>query len=128
MREFFGWTKISDMPSVYVHLSGRDVDKTLLEHYGVSVEKKAEDGVLKPTKCARCGLLNPAGGKFCNRCSAALDIRTALDLERKRESADNITAQVRQEFIERAPELLQRILDDTGLKQKIAQLEANGGV
>lgn len=129
MREFFGWTKTSDMPSVYVHLSGRDVDKTLLEHYGIDTEeKRAEDEVLKPTECARCGLKNPAGMKFCGRCSAVIDIKTAIDLEQKRGVADEITTQVMQEFIRQAPDLLQRILEETGAKQKIAQLQANGGV
>lgn len=38
MREIFGWTKGSDMPSVYVHLSGRDTDSALLKLYGIEVE------------------------------------------------------------------------------------------
>jgi integrase/recombinase XerD len=42
MREYFGWTKSSDMPKVYVHLSGRDVDSTLLKHYGIKVEVPKE--------------------------------------------------------------------------------------
>ena len=32
LREYFGWTKQSDIPARYVHLSGRDVDRTLLRH------------------------------------------------------------------------------------------------
>lgn len=31
MKVFFGWTQGSDMASVYVHLSGKDIDKTLIE-------------------------------------------------------------------------------------------------
>src|SRR5450759_4828979 len=34
MREFFGWEKDSDMPATYVHLSGRDIDKSVLSIYG----------------------------------------------------------------------------------------------
>jgi site-specific recombinase XerD len=44
MKEFFGWTQSSNMASVYVHLSGRDVDNALLKVYGL---KKEED---KPEK------------------------------------------------------------------------------
>jgi integrase len=35
MREFFGWGKDSEMPSIYVHLSGRDVDSSVLGIYGI---------------------------------------------------------------------------------------------
>jgi len=30
LRKFFGWTRNSDTPSIYVHLSGRDTDKAIL--------------------------------------------------------------------------------------------------
>ncbi len=35
LKVFFGWTRSSDMASVYVHLSGKDVDSALLEAYGI---------------------------------------------------------------------------------------------
>lgn len=34
MKEYFGWVQGSDMASVYVHLSGRDVDNAILDVYG----------------------------------------------------------------------------------------------
>ncbi len=33
LRKIFGWTRNSDMPSIYVHLSGRDTDRAILELY-----------------------------------------------------------------------------------------------
>ncbi|MDP2717386.1 MAG: tyrosine-type recombinase/integrase, partial [Candidatus Micrarchaeota archaeon] len=33
MKEYFGWTQCSDMAATYVHLSGRDVDQSLLKLY-----------------------------------------------------------------------------------------------
>ncbi len=33
LRKIFGWTRDSDMPSVYVHVSGRDTDRVILELY-----------------------------------------------------------------------------------------------
>jgi site-specific recombinase XerD len=41
MKELFGWTQGSKMASIYVHLSGRDVDKALIEKFG-SIEMKRE--------------------------------------------------------------------------------------
>lgn len=40
MNEIFGWNQGSDMPSIYVHLSGRDVDDAILGVYGL---KKTEE-------------------------------------------------------------------------------------
>jgi integrase/recombinase XerD len=40
MNVYFGWTQGSDMPGVYVHLSGRDVDDAVLKANGI-IEKDA---------------------------------------------------------------------------------------
>lgn len=35
MNVYFGWTQGSDMPGVYVHLSGRDIDNAILKANGI---------------------------------------------------------------------------------------------
>jgi len=35
MNAYFGWVQGSDMPSIYVHLSGRDIDDAILKANGV---------------------------------------------------------------------------------------------
>ncbi len=73
MKEFFGWVQESDMASVYVHLSGRDVDGAILGAYGI---KQAEDDnkpKLLPQKCARCGEVNPPATTFCTKCGLPLN-------------------------------------------------------
>ncbi|MEM3736878.1 MAG: tyrosine-type recombinase/integrase [Candidatus Bathyarchaeia archaeon] len=55
MKELLGWVHGSDMPSVYVRLSGRDVDGALLRAHGIV--KGQEDRVkaaLVSTVCPRC--------------------------------------------------------------------------
>jgi len=123
MREFFGWTKSSDMPSVYVHLSGRDVDKSLLQHYGVAIEEgKEETSALKPKACPRCKFVNSVTAKFCMQCGAVLDIKSAVELEDNRTRADEITAKVIEQFIKRAPELVTKIINDTKLSSEIERV------
>ncbi len=52
LKIFFGWTRGSDMASVYVHLSGRDVNNALLEIYGIKTKDKEEISTqLKIAKC-----------------------------------------------------------------------------
>lgn len=86
MREFFGWTKSSRMPEIYVHLSGRDVDSTLLKHYGIKVEVPKED-LLGPKACPWCQTVNSASARFCQQCNAPLDPASAskaMENQRKR--------------------------------------------
>ncbi|HKZ45455.1 MAG TPA: tyrosine-type recombinase/integrase [archaeon] len=93
MKEFFGWTQSSEMASVYVHLSGRDVDSALLKTYGIENKTKSEESLLKPKKCIRCNELNPPTNNFCFKCGIPLDKETIVkiienDMERK--DADEI--------------------------------------
>jgi len=81
MCEYFGWVQGSRMPSIYVHLSGRDVDGALLKIYGMEEEEKVEEPRLKPRKCPRCGYINSADAKYCNKCGLILDVDEAMRFE-----------------------------------------------
>jgi len=111
LREFFGWTKRSEMASIYVHLSGRDVDKAILEHYGRTPEEpKTATSDLTPRTCPRCSFENSATARFCARCSCALDPKVATELLETAKRGDELTARVIEEFIRKAPELVMQIL------------------
>jgi len=94
MKEFFGWVQDSDMASVYVHLSGRDVDKAILKLYGIEMEESERDSeLLKPKKCLRCGEVNSGTDKVCKRCFFPLDkemVEKIMEKEVKREIMDEI--------------------------------------
>ena len=64
MKEYFGWTQGSDMASIYVHLSGRDVDDAILGLYGYRSGNKE---IAKLLTCPRCNLNNSPGSKFCSK-------------------------------------------------------------
>lgn len=89
MNQYFGWVTGSDMPSTYVHLSGRDVDDAILKMRGLSKPKEEEmQSSLAPKKCPRCNLTNKGTGRFCIRCGAVLDVHTAMALQDEIESLD----------------------------------------
>lgn len=122
MREFFGWTKDSVMPSIYVHLSGRDVDSTLLSHYGIKqVEAEPEDGELLPRPCPRCGFLNSVGARYCQRCSSCLDVKVAQEHEEIQKLDSEISELLVKEVIHRAPDLVEAVIRERGM-DKIQQL------
>jgi site-specific recombinase XerD len=91
MKELLGWVQSSDMPSIYVHLSGRDVDSALLRAHGIttSLEEKAKPH-LTFTICPRCGQKAGPESKFCPDCGMILCVQTAIKLEEERAKVDQI--------------------------------------
>ena len=86
LREFFGWTKDSEMPAIYVHLSGRDTDRAILRIYGkLTDEELREEEPIKPKKCIFCGTENPSEAEFCVKCGRPLNIRAAMKKEAEEE-------------------------------------------
>jgi ribosomal protein L40E len=89
MNQVFGWKQGSDMPSIYVHLSGRDLDDAILGVYGLrKVEEK--EPKLKPKICPRCGASNAIEARFCMKCGLALDVKAAQEIEEARSKTDKI--------------------------------------
>ncbi len=81
MCEFFGWVQGSSMPRIYVHLSGRDVEKSILKLYGLESAEDREEIEAKPKRCPRCGYLNAPTDFYCGRCALILDESKRLELE-----------------------------------------------
>lgn len=109
------------MAAVYVHLSGRDVDKSLLKLNGIAVEDEKREQQLKVQTCHRCKEKNSPASKFCSRCGSPLDIRTALELDEKRKTGDEVVS-----MLVKDPEvqeiIVKKIFEDLTLKEKLKQL------
>lgn len=84
MNAYFGWVQGSGMPSIYVHLSGKDVDKSVLRANGIEVEEDATQVATKPIRCPRCAKINTAHATFCFNCGAALTLKTAMVMDEKK--------------------------------------------
>jgi len=91
MKELLGWVQGSDMPSVYVHLSGRDVDSALLKAHGITPSLEDEAKVeLTSTPCPRCKQKAGPEVQFCPSCGMILDVKATVKLEEERAMADQI--------------------------------------
>jgi len=122
LRIMFGWSKNSGMPAVYVHLSQRDVDPTLLKHYGIKLDEGTQENeILMYRKCPRCDFENSALVNFCARCAAPLDSKVVMDLDERSRRTDELTSRVIEELVRRAPGLLKQILEETKLGEQIAE-------
>lgn len=90
MKEYFGWTQDSSMASIYIHLSGRDVDNALLKLNGIAVEEESKTDSFKPIECSRCNYLNKPTDKYCSKCGLVIDVREALEIERMNKDKDKL--------------------------------------
>ena len=107
MCQYFGWVQGSDMPRIYVHLSGRDIDKAVYKMYGMLGEEEEERKV-KPVRCPRCGYLNAPTDRFCGRCALILDEKERLRLEMEEPRL--------------AKELLEIVMEDPAMLEKLREM------
>jgi hypothetical protein len=113
----FGWGNNSSMASIYVHLSGRDLDNSLLKLNGIEVDEKEDVSILKPKVCIRCDKENPATNKFCNQCGMMLDEKTMVEIienDMERKDADNILDKLMEDETKREKflGLIKEVLND----------------
>jgi len=85
LRAFMGWGASSDMPEVYIHLSGRDVDNAILRARGADIEEIKQVNKFKPVKCPNCRADNIPGTAYCMVCDFPLDesIRREMNQEKQ---------------------------------------------
>ena len=79
MKEYFGWTQGSEMAATYVHLSGRDVDSTLLQMYSMKDKPIEKEPKLDLKICSRCKERNSPTQSFCGKCGNPFDERLVLN-------------------------------------------------
>ena len=82
--QYMGWVQGSKEASTYVHLSGRDTDRAILEMHGLAEEEK-ERSKFKPIICPRCKIKNDPSSKFCSGCSLGLDEKSIMEYDQRHE-------------------------------------------
>lgn len=118
MKEYFGWTQSSDMASVYVHLSGRDVDRALLALQGMAKpEDKIEEKMLV-CLCLRCKEKNSPAAKFCLRCGSPMNATFSAQMDEERKTSNQAFDALMQnpEF----KDFLLKKVGELGLEKQIA--------
>jgi integrase/ribosomal protein L40E len=78
MKEHFGWVQGSEMAATYVHLSGRDVDSTLLQMYSLKDVPVQKEVKLDIRICSRCKEKNSPTQSFCGKCGNPFDEKILL--------------------------------------------------
>lgn len=81
MNQYLGWIQGSKMPSTYIHLSGKQMDASMLALNGFETQEFKQEPQMKPLHCPRCETINSHDSKFCMKCGGILDIKTAMQME-----------------------------------------------
>ncbi len=80
LKQLAGWSGSSKMAEVYIHLSQRDVEDSLLQKvYGIKTTDKEDHNSVKI--CPRCKESNPYFSTICQRCGAPLDEKELIEAE-----------------------------------------------
>jgi len=82
--QYLGWVQGSSEASVYVHLSGRDSDKAILEMHGLAKEEKTKDKFAQ-IECPRCKTVNDPAANVCSHCSLGLDEKSIMEYDKHKE-------------------------------------------
>ena len=93
MNQYFGWIQGSNMPSTYVHLSGKNVDNAILEMNGFKTDENSNQSIMQPKKCLRCDTINGHESKYCLKCGGVMDLQEAMNLQQsfeERKEADSV--------------------------------------
>jgi len=80
LKKYLGWTEGSNMASIYVHLSGKDIDNAILKLNGIQIDETHADG-LKVGRCPRCKEINPENFSYCGKCGMPLNETSSTKIE-----------------------------------------------
>ena len=92
MKIYFGWSGSSTMAGVYSHLSSKDADAAVLRANGVKLEEEQTKPKLSIKPCPRCKFSCGIDQAFCSRCGAALNIESAMQLDKDKQTMNNLMA------------------------------------
>lgn len=108
MKTYLGWTPESSMASVYVHLSSKDLDNSLLKYYGVEIDDEEKTDEFAVRQCVYCKEQIPSDKDICPRCHRREGDHSAYDeLQAKIVAMEEAEA----EKIKKVKEEMQEALD-----------------
>jgi site-specific recombinase XerD len=98
MNSYFGWIQGSRMPSLYVHISGKDLDEDILRINGMKPGEKPIAFKPQARACPRCREINAPNALYCCRCAEIVD--SALALKTKLDEVEKPATVVKSPFSE----------------------------
>jgi integrase/recombinase XerD len=109
LKAYLGWTAGSNMAGIYVHLSGKDLDKAILKLNGIATEEEPEDKALKTIKCPRCKEIQDKKASFCFKCGLPRNETSSTKIESDK---NTVLLEVIAQLVKNNPDFIRNALDD----------------
>ena len=93
------------MMRIYINLVQRDVEETILQHYGIKIETNTTNNT---TKCPRCGAENQEQANYCWRCGLPLNQLAAQQLDRQQQEIQQTIQQLLQ-ILKQNPQIIKQL-------------------
>jgi len=116
MKQYLGWVQGSKMAAIYVHMSGKDVDGSILRANGIEIKEEEKGISMKPLICMRCETVNPPTNKFCKLCGFVLNDKEAQEIIKEEAENQNMN------------QLLDMLLKDKSILHSLANKIKESGV
>lgn len=100
LRIKYGWSKQSQMPSVYIHFADQNLKKEILVEKGIWKPDKKEEAPLssQTMNCPFCSVQNVKENDYCNKCGKPLKIEQIKKLEQEAKTTGLIQEMIKQEL------------------------------
>ncbi len=83
LRQYYGWSRNSDMANFYVHISAKDLDDSIVKmHKANGLQDKP---IINIKECFKCKEKNDIISKYCKRCSFPLDEKILFQMDKVEE-------------------------------------------
>jgi hypothetical protein len=119
---FFGWVQGSQVVKRYIHMSGKDLDNTLISISEGKQAIKQEEYLLKTKTCNRCNetLISPSQ-QFCGRCGLSTTLieqyTKEIDLEKENKELKQQIQMVKEEMDNKFNQIISMIQQNPLLAQ-----------
>lgn len=118
---FFGWVQGSQVVKRYIHMSGKDLDNTLISISEGKQAIKQEEYLLKTKKCNRCNETISPSQQFCGRCGLSTTLieqyTKELDLEKENKELKQQIQMVKEEMNHKFNQIISMIQQNPLLAQ-----------
>ena len=118
---FFGWVQGSQVIKRYIHMSGKDLDNTLISISEGKQLSKQDEYLLKTKKCNRCTETIGPSQQFCGRCGLSTTLieqyTKEMDLEKENRELKQQIQIVKEEMNDKFNQIISMIQQNPDLVQ-----------
>jgi len=120
LRQFAGWSPVSNMHLKYLHYFGNESNDSILEAYGIIPKDRELVDILKSKQCPNCNEPNKPDNKFCAKCRMVLTYDAYSETLDKQQEKESEVQKLQEKYEQDMKAMRKEIMED--MKNQMAQL------